>query len=130
MKRQVFAICDDKAAASVEGTELGHVEYMVQQGIMKSPKDSAYQRAVRGYVDKGKLYAFQGAMFTMPKRTNELVMRLRQIVDKLGVDRANPVQVATYTGSNRLVFVPWVIWTHDEIVTGKPDVGSPLVKFS
>lgn len=120
MKRQLFAIYDGRAALSVDGTKLNHVDYMVEQGIMKGPTDSVYQHAVRGYVQDGELHAFQGSSFTLPEHTAELISRLRQISQKLGLDKRKNAKIAVYNASRQLIYVSWQLWTDDEIAAGEP----------
>jgi hypothetical protein len=120
MKRQLFAICDGRAVLSIDGTNLSHVDYMVEQGILSGPNDAAYERAVRGYVQHGELRVFQGASFTLPERTPELLSRLRQVSHKLKLDKRGHARITVYNPAHRLSYVSWQLWTADEIVAGEP----------
>jgi len=120
--RQIFAIHDGKAHLSVDGTELTHMDYMLDAGIIKSPTDATYEKVVRGHVVQGHLTLYCGSALTLPDKTPELFSRLRQISVKLGIDKQLPVRVATFGGpmgkhgstSHRLNYVLWKIWSDEE----------------
>ncbi len=121
--RTIFAIHDGKAHLSIDGTDrLTHIDWMISQGVLKSPTDPAYESVVRGQLVGDHLTLYRGSMFTLPDKTPELYSRLRQISQKLGLDKRLPVRVATYGGpmgahgstSHRLNYVLWKIWSDEE----------------
>jgi hypothetical protein len=120
MKRQLFAIHDGRAVLSVEGTELNHLDYMIEQGILTGPLDAAYEQVVRGFVQHGELRICQGTAFTLPERTCELLSRLRQISHKLKLDKSRPVRVTTFNACRKVAYVDWRLWTADEAAAGEP----------
>ena len=120
MKRQLFAIHDGRAVPSVEGTELTHLDYMIDQGILQGPTDPAYEQVVRGSVQHGELHICQGVSFTLPERTGELLSRLRQISHKLNLDKSRPVRVTTFNAYRKVAYVDWQLRTEDEAAVGEP----------
>ena len=128
-KRVIFAIHDGRAVLAKDGTTLTHVAYMVQQGILKSATDTAYEQVVRGYVERGQLYVMQGSRLFIGKPTTEVRDRLRQISQQLGLDKSKPVMMASYPGSHlgqlvttpKLIWVPWQIWPDEAKATSSAD---------
>jgi hypothetical protein len=122
--RTLFAIHAGKAhLAEALPDSVTHMSWMIDQGVIKSQTDAAYEDVVRGQLVAGFLTLYRGSRFSAPDKTVEPISRLRQISAKLGVDKTRPVRVAQYGGpvgknlgstSRRLNYALWKIWSDEE----------------